>query len=85
MSRTEKRNGKAIEDAIREVAYNKSPIWYGMFTIGEVARMSGMSKPTVLKYIEMLKDFGTVEEMERDMRYCTKMTPRSFRYTGAKS
>jgi len=84
MSRTEMNNGKRVEDAIREVAYSKSPQFYGMFSIGEVARFAKMSKPTVAKYIEKLKEFGTVGEHERDMRYCTPRTPRTFFYTGAK-
>jgi DNA-binding IclR family transcriptional regulator len=82
MTRTQARNGAAVENAIALVAYGKSPIFYGMFTIGEVAKVSGMSKPTVTKYIEMLKDHELVIEHERDMRYCTKLTPRTFRYTG---
>lgn len=85
MSRTESKNGEVVEVAIREVAYSKAPIFYGMFTIGEVAKMARVSKPTVVKYIEMLKKFGTVVEHERDMRYCTPRTPRTFQYTGAKS
>jgi len=84
MSRTELRNGELIENAIRNVAYGKSPIFYGMFTIGEVAKAARMSKPTVVKYIEKLKEFGTVTEHERDMRYCTPRTPRTFAFTGAK-
>lgn len=85
MSRTELKNGQLVERAIREVAYGKSPLWYGMFYVGEVAKAARVSRPTVLKYIEALKKFGTVEELERDMRYCSKTTPRTFVYTGAKS
>jgi len=85
MSRTEKRNGSQVERAIMEVAYSKAPLWYGIFYVGEVVKASGLSRPTVLKYIEALKEFGTVIEHERDMRYCSKTTPRTFQFTGAKS
>jgi len=82
MSRTQMKNGQAVEKAIREVALNKAPLWYRMFSIGEVAKMAGMSKPTVVKYVEILKQAGLVEELERDMRYCIKTTPRTFAYRG---
>jgi len=83
MSSTERKNGAIVEGAIQDVAKSRDGVWYGHFTVGEVARYSRMSKPTVKKYLAMLIASGLVIEIERDMRYCAKNTTRSFRWVGA--
>lgn len=82
MSRTEMKNGKKVEDAIKYVAMSKDSAWFGIVTIGEVARVSGKSKPTVQKYFQKLVDAGLLYEHPRDMRYCVKTTPKSFQWLG---
>ena len=82
LSRTEVRNGSAVESAILRVGQGRTGERWLTFTIGEVAKESGKSKPTVAKYVDMLILAGCVKEFERDMRYCTKLTTRSFKWIG---
>lgn len=61
MSRTMQRNGKRVEDFLRAAAGNETFGKYPVFTVGEVAELIGMSKPTVQKYVEILCESQLVE------------------------
>lgn len=53
MSATERKNGSKVLDAARQVGYRRGSMFRGMFTVGEVMAASGMSRPTVTKYLNM--------------------------------
>lgn len=55
MSNTMKRNGSRIEAAAVEVAKSSRD-----FTVGQVARQAGVSKPTARKYLDILSAAGVL-------------------------
>jgi len=82
LSKTELKNGTIVENAIVQVAVEKDGVSFGYFTLGEVARASGKSRKTVEKYVSLLIAHNAVEEINRDMRYCSRNTTRSFKWLG---
>jgi len=82
MSRTQQKNGMTVQDACRAFAEPRPGYTVAWFTVGEVAKKSGKSKPTCQKYINMLVKAGVVKEQERDMRYCTRLTARCYQWIG---
>lgn len=79
MSGTERKNGSRVEAAANAIALAGEGVWFGHVTLAQIAKASGMSKPTVKKYMDVLVEHGSYAENERDMRYCAKNTPRSYR------
>jgi len=79
MSKTEVRNGSAIERAALEVAMRGEGVFWGYFTIRDVAKETKRSKPTVQKYLKILEAHGQVKACDAG-RYpgATKM----YRWTG---
>jgi len=82
LTRTQIKNGQKIEAAALRVALAGEGVWRLHFTVGQVARESGMSKPTVQKYLDLLAQHKIIREIERDMRYCLKNTPKSYVWQG---
>lgn len=66
MSNTERRNGSRVLDAARRVAYRRGSMFRGMFTIGEVVEASGMSRPSVTKYLKKCIEYGMFETVKFD-------------------
>jgi len=61
MSATERKNGSRVLDAARQVGYRRGSMFRGMFTVGEVMAQSGMSRPTVTKYLKICEEHGLVK------------------------
>jgi len=61
MSNTELGNAVRVYEAIQRVALAKIGLWHRIFTVGEVAKAAGMSKPTCQKYIEFMITENLVE------------------------
>lgn len=73
MSATERKNGSKILDAARRVGYQRGSMFRGMFTVGEVMQASGMSRPTVTKYLKICQQHGMFESIKIDRHitvYC---------------
>lgn len=66
MSNTERKNGSRVLAAAREVGYRRGSMFRGMFTVGEVMVASGMSRPTVTKYLKTCVDHGMFEVVKFD-------------------
>lgn len=66
MSNTERRNGSRVLEAARQVAYRRGSMFRGMFTVGEVVQASGMSRPSVTKYLKKCVEFGMFETVKFD-------------------
>lgn len=79
MSRTMQRNGSKVEEAAKRVALAGEGVYWLYVTVNQVAKEAGVSKPTAQKYMNLLCQYGVFKEMERDMRYCLKNTPRQYR------
>lgn len=79
MSRTQIRNGTAVEEAAKRVALAGEGGYWLHVTIAQVAKEAKCSKPTAQKYMNMLVEHGVFKEVERDMRYCVRNTPRTYR------
>jgi len=80
MTETQRRNGGKVERAADLVALKGQGINWLRVTVSQVAKEAGVSKPTAQKYLDMLVQHGAYIEEVRDMRYCTKNTPRTYRY-----
>ena len=79
MSNTMRRNGAKVEEAAKRCALAGEGGYWLRVTINQVAKEAGVSKPTAQKYMMLLVEYGVFKEEERDMRYCVKNTPRTFR------
>jgi len=79
MSRTEAHNGAKVEEAAKRVALAGEGVYWLYCTISQVAKEAGCSKPTAQKYMNILVQHKVFKEVERDMRYCLKNTPRQYR------
>lgn len=66
MSNTERKNGSRVLEAARTVAYTRSGLFRGMFTVGEVMLASGMSRPSVTKYLKHCAAYGMFETVKFD-------------------
>jgi len=66
MSATERKNGSRVLDAARHVGYRRGSMFRGMFTVGEVSAQSGMSRPTVTKYLKTCVEHGMFEMVKFD-------------------
>lgn len=80
MTRTMQKNGTRVEQAADRLALAGEGQNWLRVTISAIAKESGMSKPTVQKYMNMLVAHGAYIEEKRDMRYCTKNTPITYRF-----
>jgi len=80
MSRTQQKNGKRVEEAADKLSLEGEGHYYLRVTVAQVAREAGVSKPTAQKYLDMLVSHGTYIEEKRDMRYCAKNTPKTYRF-----
>jgi len=79
MSRTQVRNGSKVEEAAKRIALAGEGVYWLSVTINQVAKEAKVSKPTAQKYMNMLVEYKVFKEVERDMRYCLKNTPRVYR------
>lgn len=61
MSKTKIRAYRHIWESALRVAGEKSGVWHGTFTAGEVVKMSGMSRPTVIAYLKQGQEDGYFE------------------------
>lgn len=55
MSKTQHKNAAKIWDALVEMSSIKGDMWYQRqwWSVGEIAKAAGVSKPTVRKYLDM--------------------------------
>lgn len=79
MSRTQVKNGSKVEEAAKRVALAGEGGYWLRVTVAQVAKEAGVSKPTAQKYMNILCEYKVFKEEERDMRYCVKNTPRTYR------
>ena len=79
MSRTQVKNGSKVEEAAKRVALAGEGGYWLHVNIAQVAKEAGVSKPTAQKYMNILCEYKVFKEVERDMRYCVKNTPRQYR------
>ena len=56
------KNGRRVEAAAMEAALEGEGAYRLYFTAKQVADRSGMSKPTVRKYLAILQEYGQVAE-----------------------
>jgi len=62
MSKTVRKNGSKIEQALRAAKENWEGRWF-CFTVGEAAKIADVSKPTAQKYLNMLAEAKIIEPM----------------------
>ena len=79
MSRTQVKNGSRVEVAAKRLALAGEGAYWLHVNIAQVAKEAGVSKPTAQKYMNILCEYKVFKEVERDMRYCVKNTPRTYR------
>jgi len=54
MTKTQRKNGQKVYDAAMHIAQVGQGVWKGFFFVADVAKWTGMSKPTCQKYLDML-------------------------------
>jgi len=58
MSRTQIKNGSQVQRAIHHLSVEKATRGHRFVTVGEVALEAGCSRPTALKYLKVLMEYG---------------------------
>jgi len=79
VTKTMVKNGSRVEEAAYRLALAGEGHNWLRVNVAAVAKECHMSKPTVTKYMRLLVEHGVFTEEKRDMRYCSKNTPITFR------
>jgi len=80
MSKTQQQNAVRVYEAVQRVALGKHGVWHRFFTVGQVAQASGMSKPTVQKYVEFMIGLNLIELCNPEYSKRARQT-RQYKYT----
>lgn len=64
MSRTEQRNGIRVQRAVHHLSTDNVGGINHFVTVGQVAEEAECSRPTALKYLRVLEEYGMVEIMK---------------------
>lgn len=71
MTKTFLKHYLLVWQTAREVSLAKEGVWNEYFTVGEVMRRSGMTRPTVIKYVNQ----GCIDGYFEKIQYDKKSTP----------
>jgi len=62
MSETELKNGERVYQAAKAVAFDGGGRFQAVFTVREVAKRAGCSKPTAQKYMRVMVENDVIEK-----------------------
>lgn len=71
MTKTQRKNGQRVFDAAQQCAAAGQGVWKGYFFVADVAKRSGMSKPTCQKYLDIMVETGTLSSHKKIERMPT--------------